>query len=87
MNTILIDILGWLSVVLFLVAYSLVSTKKKLEGDSVIYQTMNILGGVLLVTNSFYYHALPSVGINVAWIGIAIFALTRKLNQPSIKSD
>jgi hypothetical protein len=28
MNTILIDILGWLSVVLFLVAYSLVSTKK-----------------------------------------------------------
>jgi hypothetical protein len=28
MNTILIDILGWLSVVLFLVAYALVSTKK-----------------------------------------------------------
>jgi len=28
MNTILIDILGWLSVVLVLVAYSLVSTKK-----------------------------------------------------------
>ena len=86
MNTILIDIAGWLGVVLFLVAYTLVSTKK-LEGDSVIYQTMNILGGVLLVTNSFYYHALPSVGVNVAWIGIAIFALTRKLNQPSIKSD
>ena len=77
MNTILIDILGWLGVALFLVAYALVSTKK-LEGDSVIYQAMNILGGVLLVTNSFYYHALPSVGVNVAWIGIAIFALTRK---------
>ena len=77
MNTILIDIAGWLGVVLFLVAYALISTKK-LEGDSVIYQTMNILGGVLLVTNSFYYHALPSVGVNVAWIGIAIFALTRK---------
>lgn len=77
MNTILIDILGWLGVVLFLVAYALVSTKK-LEGDSVIYQTMNILGGVFLVTNSFYYRAMPSVGVNVAWIGIAIFALARK---------
>jgi hypothetical protein len=77
MNTNLIDILGWLGVVLFLVAYALVLTKK-LEGDSVIYQTMNILGGILLVTNSSYYNALPSVGVNVAWIGIAIFAPTRK---------
>jgi peptidoglycan biosynthesis protein MviN/MurJ (putative lipid II flippase) len=48
---------------------------------------MNILGGVLLVTNSFYYHALPSVGVNVAWIGIAAFALVKRFNQPSIKSD
>jgi hypothetical protein len=73
----LIDITGWLGVALLLAAYVLVSTRK-LEGDSVIYQVMNILGGLLLVTNSFYYHALPSVGVNVAWIGIAIFALTRK---------
>ncbi|MDP2975718.1 MAG: hypothetical protein Q8N45_05830 [Anaerolineales bacterium] len=39
---------------------------------------MNILGGVFLVTNSFYYRAMPSVGVNVAWIGIANFALARK---------
>ncbi|MCJ7585395.1 MAG: hypothetical protein MUO30_11595 [Anaerolineales bacterium] len=86
MNTILIDITGWLGVALLLAAYALVSSRM-LEGDSVIYQVMNILGGILLVANSFYYRAMPSVGVNVAWIGIAIFALTRKLNQPSIKSD
>jgi len=85
-NTILIDITGWLGVALLLAAYALVSSRM-LEGDSVIYQVMNILGGILLVANSFYYRAMPSVGVNVAWIGIAIFALTRKLNQPSIKSD
>lgn len=85
-KTIIIDIFGWLGVTLFLVAYALVSTRK-LEGDSVINQVMNILGGILLIANSFYYRAMPSVGVNVAWIGIAIFALTRKLNQPSIKSD
>ncbi|MDP3186637.1 MAG: hypothetical protein Q8M58_15365, partial [Anaerolineales bacterium] len=70
-------ITGWLGVALFLVAYALVSTRK-LEGDSVIYQVMNILGGILLITNSFYYRAMPSVGVNVAWIGIANFALARK---------
>lgn len=86
MNTILIDITGWLGVALLLAAYALVSSRM-LEGDSVIYQVMNILGGILLIANSFYYRAMPSVGVNVAWIGIAIFALTRKLNQPSIKSD
>jgi hypothetical protein len=85
-NTILIDITGWLGVALLLAAYALVSSRM-LEGDSVIYQVMNILGGILLITNSFYYRAMPSVGSNVAWIGIAIFALTRKLNQPSIKSE
>lgn len=86
MNTILIDITGWLGVALLLAAYALVSSRM-LEGDSVLYQVMNILGGILLIANSFYYRAMPSVGVNVAWIGIAIFALTRKLNQPSIKSD
>jgi hypothetical protein len=85
-NTILIDITGWLGVALLLAAYALVSSRM-LEGDSVLYQVMNILGGILLIANSFYYRAMPSVGVNVAWIGIAIFALTRKLNQPSIKSD
>jgi len=85
-NTTLIDITGWLGVALLLAAYALVSARK-LEGDSVIYQLMNILGGILLIANSFYFHAMPSVGVNVAWIGIAIFALTRKLIQPSIKSD
>ena len=32
----------------------------------------------MLLTNSFYYGAYPSAGINVVWIGIAIYALARK---------
>ena len=72
-----IDIFGWIGVVLFLVAYILVSIRK-LEGDSLLYQAMNIVAGVLLVANSLYYHAMPSVGVNAAWIGIGVFALVRK---------
>ncbi len=53
-------------------------TIRKLEGDSLLYQAMNIVAEVLLVANSLYYHAMPSVGVNAAWIGIGVFALARK---------
>ena len=72
-----VDVLGWFGVVLYLIAYWLVSTKR-LPGDSIVYQLMNLGGGALLVVNTIYYGALPSIGVNVAWIGIAIFALIRK---------
>ncbi|MBN1146139.1 MAG: hypothetical protein JXA78_02705 [Anaerolineales bacterium] len=73
----LIDILGWVGVAALLVAYALVSMKR-LDGDSFAYQALNLAGSGLLIVNSFYYGAYPSVGVNIAWIGIAIFTLTRK---------
>jgi len=71
-----INIIGWCGVAGLLGAYGLVSLKK-LEGDSFLYQILNLIGSALLIINSFYYGAFPSVGINFAWIGIAIFTLTR----------
>ena len=73
----LVDVTGWIGVVALLVAYGLVSTKR-MEGDSVAYQALNAVGAALLIVNSFYYGAYPSVGINVIWIGIAVYALGRK---------
>ena len=73
----LVDILGWAGMTLYLVAYALISLKK-VEGDSNLYQGLNILAGILLITNSFYWHAYPSAALNVAWIGIAAFTLGRK---------
>ncbi len=77
---VLIDIAGWAGVVSLLLAYVLVSTKR-IEGDSVFYQVLNLAGAGLLILNSFYYGAFPSVGINVVWIGIAIYALARHKRQ------
>ena len=47
----LIDILGWIGTGLYLVAYALVSLKK-VEGDSLLYQGINIVAGVLLILNT-----------------------------------
>jgi len=76
-KNLIIDILGWIGVVTLLLAYGLVSLRK-LEGDSLVYQLLNLAGSALLILNSFYYGALPSVGVNLAWIGVAIFTLARK---------
>jgi len=77
----LIDILGWAGAISVLVAYALVSAKK-MEGDSVVYQSLNLAGSACLIVNSSFYGAYPSVSVNAIWIGIAIFALTRsRLNS------
>ena len=76
-KNLLIDILGWAGAATLLLAYGLVSTRK-LEGDSPVYQTLNLVGSALLIVNSFYYGALPSVAVNFVWIGIAFLTLARR---------
>ncbi len=76
-RNLLIDFLGWIGVATLLAAYGLISARK-LEGDSLWYQWLNLIGCALLIFNSFYYGAFPSVGINLAWIGIAVFTLSRR---------
>ena len=80
-----IDILGWTGVAALLLAYGLVSYKK-LDGDSIVYQSLNLLGSALLILNSFYYGAYPSVGVNIAWIAIALLTLTRAIGRLKSKS-
>jgi hypothetical protein len=73
----LINILGWTGSVLYLVAYALVSLKKT-EGDSVLYQGLNILAGILLVIYTIYLGAYATTALNVVWAAIGIFTLGRK---------
>jgi hypothetical protein len=77
----LTDILGWVGAGLLLAAYVLVSSKR-LEGDSVAYQVLNLAGSALLIANSAYYGAYPSVGVNVVWIGIAALTIARAVREP-----
>lgn len=72
-----INILGWVGTIVYLIAYGLVSAKKT-EGDSWLYQGLNMIAGVLLVINTIYLRAYPSAGLNIAWVGIAIVTLGRK---------
>ena len=68
------EIIGWTGALLFVVAYFLLSIRK-LKPDGLVYQLMNIAGGVCLVVNSFHMHDYPSVLTNLIWAGIGVFAI------------
>ena len=78
----LIDVLGWIGAILYLCAYALVSMKK-VEGDSLLFQSINIVAGILLLVNTVFWKAYPSAALNVAWIGIAVFTLRNKFSVRS----
>ena len=73
----LIDILGWTGSILYLLAYALVSMKKA-EGDSLIYQGLNIIAGFLLVVYTLSLGAYATTGLNAVWVAIGLLTLGRK---------
>ena len=73
----LIDILGWTGSILYLFAYALVSMKKT-EGDSLLYQGMNVFAGSLLVTYTLSVGAYATTGLNAVWVAVGLFTLGRK---------
>lgn len=76
MVAILVEVLGWVGMLLILGAYALV-TAGRLDGRGRAYQWMNVLGSTGFIVNSGWNHALPSAVLNVVWAGIGIYALTR----------
>ena len=48
-----INVVGWSGALVVLLAYALVSTRR-VEGDSVFFQVLNITGAALLSVNTFY---------------------------------
>lgn len=72
-----IDILGWTGSILYLLAYALVSLKKT-EGDSLLYQGMNILAGILLVIYTLSLGAYATTGLNAVWVFVGLVTLGRK---------
>jgi hypothetical protein len=67
---------GWIAAALILVAYALISFGK-LQPRAKIYQYMNILGAVGFIINCAWNGAWPSVGLNVVWLCIGVYALMR----------
>jgi len=73
---IIFDGLGWIGAACVLVPYALVSTGR-LAGTTMSFRISNIAGGVLLMLNTWYHHAFPSMIVNVIWIAIGAYSMMR----------
>jgi hypothetical protein len=74
MNPLVVDAIGWIGAIALVVAYGLVSTRR-VDGDAVLFQSLNLFGSALLIVNTAYYGAYPSAALNVVWGGVALHTL------------
>jgi uncharacterized membrane protein len=73
------DLFGWIGMVLVLVAYALLSTKKIDMGKT--YQVINLLAAIFMAIGLFPKNAWFSFALQVAWGIIAIFAIVKIIMQ------
>ena len=73
----IIEISGWLGVIFYVFAYLLLSIGV-LKANSYRFHFLNILGATGLITDSAWYGDKPNLAVNVIWLIIGIFAITRR---------
>lgn len=72
----LVQIIGWLGMLLILAAYFFVSFDLLLP-DSIWYQGMNIVGSAGIIAVAFTKKDWQPMVLNIVWILIAIVAILR----------
>ena len=82
---ILIEIMGWIASVLIVGSYALNITGR-LSASSKTYVLANIIGGIFFVVNTYYHKAYPSMFVNVIWVIIAIYMISKK-KKNNAKND
>lgn len=85
-SEILIEIVGWAGSVLIVGSYAL-NIRGKLAANSPAYIWANIVGAVFFAINSFSHGAMPSVVVNIVWIGFAIESILRNRKMKKSKSE
>jgi hypothetical protein len=74
------ELIGWIGTLAILAAYLLVSIKK-VKPDSRQYQLLNLVGAIGIIVNSWVHNAMPSVGLNIVWLLIAVYGLIKVVKK------
>lgn len=72
-NKMIFDILGWIGMILILVAYILLSTNKIKNGY--IYQILNLVAALFMAIGLFPKNAWFSFTLQVVWGIVAVIAI------------
>ena len=71
----ILDIIGWIAMIMVLVAYILLSLNKIENGK--LYQTLNFVASILMIVALYPKDAWFSVVLNVIWAIVALIALIK----------
>jgi len=73
------DILGWLGMILVLLAYGLLSTNKIENGK--LYQTLNFVAATLMAIGLFPTKAWFSFALQIIWALIAAISIIKIIKR------
>ncbi|WP_036603627.1 CBU_0592 family membrane protein [Olivibacter sitiensis] len=76
MKDILVNYIGWVGMASCTIAYVLLNAKI-IRYNGVLYQMMNLIGGVGLMLSAFFVRDIPNVAVNIVWCFIAFFGILR----------
>ena len=74
------EIIGWIGSTLFVSSYFLLSINR-LNARSVIYQLMNVVGGLCLIICAYDNKDRPNLFTNLVWMLIGAYATIRILRS------
>ena len=83
-----IDLIGWLGSVALITAFVL-NSAGRITAQTLLYQGLNVFGGIALIVNTYYYGAYPSTVVNVVWLFIAGYYLLkmRRRGKPPVRPE
>lgn len=73
-DLIAVEVAGWIGSILIVGAYGL-NSYQKIKSDSIMFYTLNVIGGILLIVYSVYKKAYANTFINIVWVIIALPAI------------
>jgi len=73
------DVLGWIGMILVLLAYALLSTNKIENGK--LYQILNLVAAVLMAIGLFPTKAWFSFTLQIVWALVAIIAIIKIIKE------
>ena len=80
---IIYDILGWIGMVLVLVAYGMLSINKINNGKT--YQIINLVASILMAIGLLHKNAWFSFALQIAWGLIAVIAIIKIIKNEKNK--
>lgn len=73
------DILGWIGMILVLLAYALLSTNKIENGK--LYQFINLIGAILMAIGLYPTKAWFSFTLQIIWALVALIAIIKIIKK------